>query len=71
VRALIALAALAACAPASAVTAYLQSCTTGSSVTGKYVFIGVYEYMGSQYTYTFLPSQTPTGTYCPPSVELQ
>lgn len=68
---LLAIALIGACSAANAATAYLQSCTTGTSVTGKYVFIGTYEYMGSVFTYTFLPSQTPTGTSCPNSVEIQ
>ena len=50
--------------PAQAATAYLVSCTSSSSATGKLIYVGVYNHAGATLTFTF-------STYCPYSVELE
>lgn len=50
--------------PALAVTAFLVgSCQTGTSVTGRLVYTGVYSYGGQQFTRTF-------AQWCPMSIEI-
>lgn len=49
---------------AQTVTAYLVSCTPGTSVTGRMVWVGVYSYGTTQFERTF-------ATMCPLSVQVQ
>lgn len=50
--------------PAQAATAYLVGgCTPGTSVTGRLVYTGVYQYGNTTFTRTFT-------TLCPLSVEV-
>jgi hypothetical protein len=49
--------------PAHAATAYLQSCNSTSSVTGRHIFVGVYSYGGQLIEQTFT-------SYCPHSIEI-
>lgn len=49
---------------AYAVRAFLVDCRTGTSVTGRFIYIGTYDYAGNRFERTFT-------SYCPPSVEVQ
>ncbi len=60
---LIAVFALLAHMPAHAAIAYLVRCESTSSVTGKFIYVGTYQYSGQQFTFTFT-------SYCPYSVEV-
>lgn len=60
----IALGLLATPATAHAAQAYLVSCnSTSSPVSGRLVYVGVYEYGGRRYEFVF-------PTYCPSTVEI-
>jgi hypothetical protein len=50
-------------ADASAATAYLQSCQSGTSVTGRMIYVGTYNYGGQYFTRNF-------DHWCPMSVEV-
>jgi hypothetical protein len=49
--------------PAHAATAFLVNCQTATSVTGRFMYVGTYNYGGQQFTRSF-------GSYCPQSVEV-
>lgn len=57
-------AALTYLAPAHAATAILVSCETGTSVTGKFIWIGIYDYMGQRVKRVFTQQ-------CPLQIEVQ
>lgn len=44
--------------------AYLVSCNSTTSVTGQFMYVGVYSYAGRQFTQGFR-------SYCPQSIEIQ
>lgn len=48
---------------AKAATAFLVSCQTGTSVTGRFVYVGTYQYGGRYFEKAFT-------TYCPQSIEV-
>lgn len=50
----------------AAATAYLVSCTAGTSVTGTAIWIGTYQYGGQTFRLSF-----PINTVCPVSVPVQ
>ncbi|MEN9543338.1 MAG: hypothetical protein RLZZ598_171 [Pseudomonadota bacterium] len=52
-----------AASPANAATAYLLNCNTGTSVTGRFIYIGTYEYLGQTFNRTF-------NHWCPFQVEV-
>lgn len=54
---------LGAVTPAHAATAMLVSCEAGTSVTGKFIYVGTYQYLGNHFTRAF-------ASYCPFSVEV-
>jgi hypothetical protein len=60
---LISIALLAASLDASAATAYLRSCDSATSVTGRFIYVGTYAYGGQTFQRTFT-------SYCPSSVEV-
>lgn len=47
-----------------AVSAFLVRCDTGTSVTGRFIYIGTYQYGGQTFQYTFT-------SYCPNSIDIQ
>ena len=47
----------------SAATAYLVNCQTGTSVTGRFIYTGTYQYAGQYFTQSF-------SSYCPMSVQV-
>lgn len=55
---------LLAAAPAQAATAYLVSCTGATSPSGRFIYVGIYDYAGAQVTATFT-------NWCPASIEVQ
>lgn len=55
---------LVSAAPAFAALAYLERCDTGTSVTGRFVYIGTYNYAGHRFQQTFT-------SYCPQSIDVQ
>ncbi len=50
-------------ANAQAATAYLVSCQGGSSVTGRFIYTGTYQYMGHYFEKSF-------SSWCPQSIEI-
>lgn len=51
-------------APATAqVTAFLESCRSGTSVTGRFIYIGTYRYGNQRFGRTF-------ESWCPSSVQV-
>lgn len=48
---------------ASAATAFLQHCEGTSSVTGRFIYVGTYQYGGKYFQETFT-------SYCPATVEI-
>jgi hypothetical protein len=50
--------------PAFAALAYLERCDTGTSVTGRFIYIGTYNYAGHRFTATFT-------NYCPQTIDVQ
>lgn len=50
--------------PAHAATGFLVSCTTGTSITGAFVYVGTYDYLGRRFTLTF-------SEYCPATVDIR
>lgn len=44
--------------------AYLQSCTTATSVTGRLIYVGTYSFNGQTFTQTF-------ASWCPQSIGVQ
>lgn len=62
--ALTAIALLGAHVPAQAATAYLLSCNSSSSATGRLIYVGTYAYQGVTLNYAF-------DSYCPYSIEIQ
>lgn len=55
---------LTSAAPAFAAMAYLERCDTGTSVTGRLVYIGTYNYMGHRFQQSFT-------SFCPQSIDVQ
>lgn len=60
---IITLALMVAVASANAATASLVQCTSGRSVTGQFIYIGVYQYNGQRFERYFQ-------SYCPYSVDV-
>lgn len=55
---------LACCSPsANAAIAFLQHCETGTSVTGRLIYIGTYQYAGQLFQRTFTE-------WCPATIEI-
>lgn len=50
--------------PAQAATAYLITCNSATSATGRLIYVGTYDYAGVTLTYTF-------EKYCPNSIEIE
>jgi hypothetical protein len=48
---------------AHAATAFLVSCNATTSVTGRFIYVGIYQYGGQHFQRAF-------STYCPQSVEV-
>lgn len=48
---------------AKAATAFLVECNAATSVTGRFVWVGVYDYAGQLFQRTF-------SSHCPPSVSV-
>jgi hypothetical protein len=48
---------------ASAATAFLVSCRGESSVTGRFIYVGTYQYSGRYFEQAFT-------SWCPPSIEV-
>lgn len=49
---------------ASAMSAFLVSCNAGTSVTGRSIWVGTYQYGGQQFQQSFT-------NYCPYTIEVQ
>lgn len=62
-KTIIAIALLAFAVNASAATAFLQSCHSGTSVTGHLIYLGTYVYNGQYFQRNF-------DSYCPFTVEV-
>lgn len=48
---------------AQAVPAFLMNCRSGSSVTGRFIYIGTYQYAGQQFERVF-------ESWCPLTIEV-
>lgn len=48
----------------ASVAAFLVSCEGTTSVTGKYVYVGIYDYAGKHFKRTF-------ATYCPSKIDIE
>lgn len=63
IKNILAIAVLLMASQAQAATAYLVSCNTGTSVTGRFVYIGTYEYNGQRF-------QRASFSWCPQSIQV-